>query len=814
LWILSTFTIGGRNNWLVGHSGGHEPIEETVMAKPFAGKIELDVRDSVPDWEPYLAPKAAKGSPNLLLVAWDDVGYGAMDVFGGPIKTPTMQRIANRGVRFGNFHTTALCSPTRASLLTGRNATTNGMATIAEFASGFPGISTRIPFESGFISEVLAGEGYNTYCIGKWHLTPGEECNVAAYKGRWPLGRGFERFYGWLGGETNSYYPDLVHDNHPIEPPARPEDGYHLADDLSNRAIQFIQDAKTIDPDKPFFMYFAPQAGHAPHLVPLEWADKYKGVFDAGYEAMRPEILARQIELGLLPEGTVLSDINPHGEPARTGPNGEPWPMLDTVRPWESLSDDEKRLFVRMAEVFAGYITYYDDRLGRIIDYLEQAGELDNTIIVVVSDNGSSGEGGPNGTFNEWRFFNGIADPTELVLEHIDELGTPASNNHYNTGWAWALDTPFPYWKRWAGYEGGTADICLISWPATIEPDQAVRHQYVHAVDVVPTLYDLLGITPPATINGFEQLPMEGESFAAAITDPDAPSKSTQFFTMLGQRAIYHEGWLACTVHPPLSSWGHFDQDEWELYHLDVDRSQSTNLAGAEPERLASMIALWFECADQYNGLPLDDRSALEQVLAERPRAAEARNQFVFYPDCADVPESAGPMIPGRSYTIAAGVAVDQPDAEGVLWAAGGVAGGHSLYIKDARLHYTFNWVGTYLQDVIADTDLTPGEHLCVAEFTATGKSDNPLMPGAKGLLTLYVDSQAVGSAEITTQPGYFCLTGDGIAVGRDSGSAVTPAYDAPFPFTGGMIDKVVVDLSGERYVDHEATVRGWFLLD
>ncbi len=784
------------------------------MSTPFQGKIALDVRDSTPDWAPYLAPKAPKGSPNVLMIAWDDVGYGAMDVFGGPIKTPTMQRIADRGVRFGNFHTTALCSPTRASLLTGRNATTTGMATIAEFASGFPGISTRIPFETGMISEVLAAQGYNTYCIGKWHLTPGEECNVAAYKGRWPLGRGFERYYGWLGGETNSYYPDLVHDNHPIEPPARPEDGYHLADDLSNRAIQFIQDAKTIDPDKPFFMYFAPQAGHAPHLVPLEWADAYKGVFDEGYEAMRPEILARQIELGLLPEGTELSGINPHGEPARTGPNGEPWPMLDTVRPWETLSDDEKRLFIRMAEVFAGYVTYYDDRLGRIIDYLEQAGELDNTIIVAVSDNGSSGEGGPNGTFNEWRFFNGIADTTELVLEHIDELGTPASNNHYNTGWAWALDTPFPYWKRWAGYEGGTADICLVSWPAKIASSSEVRHQYVHAVDVVPTLYDLLGITPPESINGYEQLPIEGESFAAALTDPSAPAKSTQFFTMLGQRAIYHEGWLACTVHPPLSSWGHFEDDEWELFHLEVDRSQSTNLAEQEPERLAAMTALWFECAEEYNGLPLDDRSALEQILAERPRPGGPRNQYTFYPDCADVPESAGPLISGRSYAIAVGVDVDEADAQGVLWAAGGVAGGHSLYVQDRRLRYTFNWVGTYLQDVVAERDLTPGKHLCVAEFVATGKSDKPHMPGASGTLTLYVDGDAVGSAEITTQPGVFCLTGDGISVGRDSGSAVTPEYQAPFPFTGGMIDKVVVDLSGEHYVDHEAQVRGWFLLD
>ncbi len=431
------------------------------MPKRFAGKIAVDIRDSVPDWGPYLAPEAPEGAPNVLIIAWDDLGYATMDSFGGPIQCPNMARIAARGVKFANFHTTALCSPSRASLMTGRNATSNGMATVAEFASGFPGISTRIPFENGFISEVLAERGYNTYALGKWHLTPGEECNLAAYKGRWPLGRGFERFYGWLGGETNSYYPDLVHDNHPVEPPGRPEDGYHLADDMAGKAVEFIRDAKVINPGKPFFMYFAPQAGHAPHLVPLEWADRYKGVFDEGYEAIRAGILQRQIELGLLPEGTQLSPINPHGEPGRTGPDGQPWPLLDTVRPWDTLTADEQRLFARMAEVFAGYISYNDDRLGRVIDYLEESGQIDNTLIVVVSDNGASGEGGPNGSFNEWRFFNGVPDTTATTMSHIDELGTPASNNHYNTGWAWAFDTPFPYWKRWAGEEGGVADMCI-----------------------------------------------------------------------------------------------------------------------------------------------------------------------------------------------------------------------------------------------------------------------------------------------------------------------------------------------------------------
>jgi arylsulfatase len=782
----------------------------------FNGKIRLDIRDSEPDWAPYLAPKAPEGAPNVLYLAWDDLGYATMDIYGGPVQCPNMARIAERGVVFSNFHTTALCSPTRASLLTGRNATTNGMATIAEFASGFPGISTRIPFESGFISEVLLEHGYNTYCVGKWHLTPGEECNLAAYKGRWPLGRGFERFYGWLGGETNSFYPDLVHDNHPIEPPGRPEDGYHLADDMADKAVEFIRDAKVIDPDKPFFMYLAPQAGHAPHLVPLEWADKYQGVFDDGYEAIREGILARQIELGLLPEGTELSSINPHGEPGRTGPDGQPWPQLDTVRPWDSLSDDERRMFSRMAEVFAGYISYNDHQLGKVLDFLEESGELDNTIIVVVSDNGASGEGGPNGSFNEWRFFNGVADTVETTFPHLDELGTHASNNHYNTGWAWAFDTPFPYWKRWAGAEGGVADMCIVSWPERIAPSAEPRDQYLHAVDIVPTIYDLIGIEPPEVLKGYVQNEIEGQSFADALTDAAAPGRDTQFYTMLGQRSLYHEGWLASTVHPPLSSWGNFEHDEWELFHLETDRSQTTNLAAEEPERLELMKGLWFYYAGRYNGLPVDDRSALEQVLAERPHPAGDRDRFTFYPNCADVPESAGPAIPGRSYTIAAGVVIDDADAEGVLWAAGGIPGGHSLYVLDGKLRYTFNWIGTVLQDVVADVALTPGAHVCTAEFVAEGPSSDPAMPGASGTLTLYVDGDAVGSGPITTQPGYFCLTGDGICVGRDSSSPVTPAYAdrGTFAFTGGTIDKVIVDLSGERYLDHEAAVRAWFAID
>jgi len=784
------------------------------MTSRFKGKISLDIRDSVPDWEPFLAPKAPEGSPNVLFIAWDDVGYGTMDVFGGPVETPTMRRIAEMGVRFGNFHTTALCSPTRASLLTGRNATSNGMATIAEFASGFPGISTRIPFENGFISEVLGEQGWNTYCVGKWHLTPGEECNLSAFKGRWPLGRGFERFYGYLGGESSSWYPDLVYDNHQIEPPGRPEDGYHLSKDLSDRAIEFMRDGKVINPEKPFFMYLAPQAGHAPHHVPKEWADKYKGRFDQGYEAIRPGILARQKELGILPEDTDLTAINPHGEPTTTGPDGQPWPTLDTVRPWDSLNADEKRLFARMAEVFAGYISYADDQLGRVIDYLEQSDQIDNTLIVVISDNGASGEGGPNGSFNEWRFFNGVADTTEATLPHIDELGSPSSYNHYNTGWAWAFDTPFPYWKRWAGYEGGVADMCLVAWPAKLEAQSQVRQQYIHASDVVPTVYELLGIDPPDVIKGYPQSPIEGQSFAPSLRDPDAPGKTTQFYAMLGQRSIYHEGWLACTLHPPISGWGKFEKDVWELYHLETDRAQSHELGASEPQRLEELKNLWLYYAGIYNGLPLDDRSAIEQVLAERPHPGPDRTHYEYYPGVADVPESAGVAINGRSYTIAAGVQLDSSDAEGVLYAHGGVAGGHSLYVKNKKLLYAFNWIGTHLQHIAADGELTQGQHVLAAEFAMTGPNQDPEVPGFAGILSLFVDDEQVGSGPLVTQPGYFCLVGDGICVGRDSASPVTPDYDSPFTFTGGKIDKVVVDVSGERYVDHEAQVRAWLWID
>jgi arylsulfatase A-like enzyme len=783
------------------------------MAQPrWNGRVAVDIRDSEPDWTPFLQPRAPEGAPNVLMIVWDDVGYGAMDVFGGPIETPTMRRIADNGLRYSNFHTTALCSPTRSSLLNGRNATSNNMACITEASAGFPGFSARIPFENGTIAEVLNERGWNTYAVGKWHLTPGDEIDLSAWKGRWPLGRGFERFYGFLGGETNQWYPDLVYDNHPVEPPAQPEDGYHLSADLADRAIEFVRDAKAVAPDKPFYMYFCPGCSHAPHHVFKDWADRYAGRFDEGYEAIRERILDNQKRMGLLPEDVALSPINPHGEPDVAGPDGQPWPQLDWVRPWESLSDEERRLFARMAEVYAGFMSYTDEQIGRLIDSLEELGQLENTIVVVVSDNGASGEGGPNGSFNENKFFNNVPDTIEANLARLDELGGPTSYNHYNNGWAWAFDTPFPYWKRFAGYEGGVADPLIVSWPKGIAARGEVRDQYVHAVDVVPTIYEMLDVEPPGELRGWTQSPIEGDSFAATFTDRGAPGRDTQFYSMLGMRALYHQGWLATTLHPPISGWSHFDQDVWELYDLRTDRSQMHDVAADHPERLEELKGLWFYNAGIYKGLPLDDRTALEIISSPRPQPSAPRDRYVYYPDCADVPESVAVNIRRRSYTIAAGVTVAQPEAHGVLFAHGGVAGGHTLYLTDGRLHYVYNWLGERIQKVSSPEPVPPGTHVFTAEFQKT--ADDPVTKSAVGTLTLYVDTTAVADAEISTQPGMFSLVGDGLSVGRDSGSAVSPDYRTPFPFVDGTIDRVVVDVSGDHYVDHEHEVLAFIARD
>ena len=775
------------------------------MVMKFEGTVNVDVRDSVPDWTPFEPPKAPEGSPNVVYVVLDDVGFSAMSCYGGPVETPNIDRIAAAGVRYTQWHTTALCSPTRSCLLTGRNHTRNSMACITEAAIGFPNASGMIPPENGMISEILGERGWNTYMTGKWHLCPEDEMNLASTRRNWPTGRGFERFYGFLGAETNQWYPELVYDNHPVDQPKSPEEGYHLTDDLTDKALEFIKDAKTIAADKPFFLYYAPGACHAPHHAPRQWIDRFRGRFDMGYEAIREQTLARQKELGVVPADTELPPINPIGTPeTRTGPEGKPFPVMDYTKPWDSLSPEEKRLFSRMAEVYAGFLAHADHHIGRLLDYLEETGQRDNTLVILVSDNGASGEGGPDGSVNEMKFLNGMPDDLQENLAKIDDLGGPKTYNHYPTGWAMAFNTPFKMWKRYE-FNGGTSDPCIISWPAGITARDEVRHQYHHAIDLVPTILDVLGVEPPETIKGHVQSDFDGVSMRYSFDDPAAATaRKTQFYSMLGSRAIWHEGWKAVTTHPAISGWGHFNDDTWELYHTDADRAEVHDLAAEHPDKVRELVNLWFAEAGANRAFPLDDRSAFEIFMTPRPLLSPPRDRYIYYPGLADVPESQAVNIRNRSYTIGVQVDIPAPGAQGVLFAHGARFGGHALYVKDNRLHYVYSFVGSFEQKVVADTDLPTGENLILsASFDKDGEDP----PGvATGILSLYHADKKVGEARIKTQPGKFVIGGEGLCVGRDSGAGVTDDYPGvlPWPFTGGTITRVAVDVSGDPYIDLE----------
>jgi arylsulfatase A-like enzyme len=776
------------------------------MSKPFKGTVNVDIRDSVPDWDPYQPPKAPDGAASVVYVVLDDVGFSALSSYGGPIATPNIDRIAADGVRYTQWHTTALCSPTRSCLLTGRNHTRNSMACITEAAVGFPNASGTIPPENGMLPEILGEQGWNTYMVGKWHLCPTVEMNLASTRRNWPSGRGFERWYGFLGAETNQWYPDLVYDNHPVEQPKSPEDGYHFTEDITDKALQFIKDAKSVAPDKPFFLYYAPGAAHAPHQVGKEWADKFKGQFDMGYEVMREQTLARQKKLDIVPADTELPPINPIGTfETRTGPAGQPFPPLEYTKPWDSLSDGEKRLFARMAEVYAGFLAHADHHIGRLLDYLEESGQRENTMVIVVSDNGASGEGGPNGSVNENKFFNGVPDDLESNLAMLDKLGGPETYNHYPNGWAMAFNAPFKMWKRYE-FNGGTADPCIISWPgATAGGKGELRHQYHHAIDIMPSILDVLGVEPPEVIKGHTQSRIDGVSMRYTIDDPSAPSaRKTQFYSMLGSRGIWHDGWKAITTHPTISGWSHFNDDTWELYHVDTDRSESHDLAAEQPDKLRELVNLWYAQAGDNSAFPLDDRSALEIIITPRPQLTAARQRYVYFPDTAEVPEQQAVNIRNRSFTIGALVDLPGKDAAGVLFAQGAYFGGHALYVKDNRLHYVNNFVGLLEQKVDATEDLPMGEGLLLsASFDKDGE-DPPNV--AAGILSLYYGDQKVGEARIKTQPGMFSLAGEGLCVGRDSGAPVTSDYagNEGGRFTGGTIKRVVVDVSGDPYVDLE----------
>ena len=764
------------------------------MAKRFNGVIKLDVRDSTPDWEPFTLKKAPAGAPNVLIVLYDDTGLAAWSPFGGAINMPTLQKLADRGLMYSQWHTTALCSPTRSTFLTGRNHHVNGCSCITEGAQGFPGWSGRLPAECATIGQVLQDNGYSTFWLGKNHNVPEQDISSGASRSEWPLQKGFDRYYGFLGGETNQWYPDLVEDNKFIDQPYSPEEGYHLSKDLADQAMQMIRDQKASNPSKPWFMWLCPGANHAPHHAPKEYVDKYKGKFDSGYEAYREWVLPRMIAKGLLPEGTKLTPLNPLPENVEN--------PADHVRPWNTLNADEKKLFARMAEVYAGLSEYTDVQIGRLVDYLEQSGQLDNTIVFYCSDNGTSGEGSPNGSVNENKFFNNFPDELSENMKYIDVLGGVETYGHFPTGWAAALSTPFQMFKRYSEYAGGTCCPLVISWPKGMKARGEVRNQYHHSTDIVPTILDVTGLEMPKVYRGVEQYPLNGVSMRYSFDSATAPTgKKRQYYSMLGTRGMWEDGWKASAIHAPLSSRGHFDKDEWQLYHVDADRSESTDLAKQHPEKLQHLIEAWFEEAEKNFVLPLDDRTAQEILGVERPSEEAPRERYIYYPHTSPVPEGVAVNVRGRSYKILADVEIEDADCSGVIFAHGSRFGGHALFIKDRKLHYSYNFLGIKPEQQFVSQELAPGKYTLGMEFAREKSGQHG---ESHGTTTLYVNDKAVAQGAMRTQAGKFTLSGDGLCIGRDSGDAVSEDYKTPGEFQGGTILFVGVTVEKAQYLELE----------
>ena len=742
----------------------------------FGGVIGRDWRDSEPWWPSATTPP--EGAPNVVLIVLDDVGFAQLGCYGSDIATPHIDALADGGIRLGNFHTTALCSPTRSCLLTGRNHHSNGMGRVADLAMGYPGYSGVIPKENGFLSEILRTHGYATYAIGKWHLSPDDETNMAAPRWTWPVGRGFDRWYGFHGGETHQFVPTLYHDNHSIRPPRTIEEGYHLSADLADQAIAQIGDLRAVDADQPFFTYFCTGACHSPHHAPLEWIDRYRGQFDGGWDLWREQTYARQLQTGVIPPGTELAPR-------------PPW-----VTPWDELPAEDQRVAARFMECFAGFLSYTDAQIGRFLAFLGDLGELDNTLVVLVSDNGASSEGGPNGSINDGRLWNYDPAPPEELRARIGELGTATAHNNYPWGWTMAGNTPYKRWKREV-HEGGVADPCIVHWPARIPPTGAIRHQFAHAIDVLPTVLELVGIVAPETIEYVPQRPVDGTSFAYLLGEAgaDDPGRhQTQYFEMLGSRAIYHQGWKAVTFKSigPAYAGGTanydtpFDEDQWELYHVAEDHSEVHDLANEQPDRLASLVELWWDQAAKYQVLPVDNR-IVHTVMNPKPDRRRPRHRYVYFPGGSPVPESVAANVRNRSHQIAADVTIP-PDTtvEGVLLAFGSALGGFTFHVSDGRLRYVHNLYGRDRHTVDSPLVVPAGRHLLEFRYESTGS-------GGEGMLVC--DGAAVGAGPIAQfTPVRFNIHGAGLSCGYELGPVVGTGYDAPFAFTG-ILHSVVVTL-------------------
>ncbi|KKI00009.1 arylsulfatase [Methanosarcina sp. 1.H.T.1A.1] len=745
---------------------------------PHAGLTTYDARDPDTRFPPIKPLRPPKEAPNVLIILLDDVGFGASSAFGGPANTPTAERLANTGLKYNRFHTTALCAPTRAALLTGRNHHSVGMGSITEASTPAPGYNAMRPNNKAPLPEILRLNGYSTAQFGKCHEVPPWETSPMGPFDRWPTGSGFEYFYGFVGGETNQYYPAIYEGTTPVEQDRLPEEGYHFTEDMTNKAIKWIRQQKALMPDKPFFIYYAPGATHAPHHVPAEWSDKYRGKFDQGYEKLREEILARQKALGVVP------------------PDCELTPWNKEVPHWEQIPDDMKPVLVRQMEVYAGFLEHTDYHIGRVIDALEDLEILDDTLIYyIIGDNGASAEGTFTGAFMELTFHNGRPDleAPEIVKAHINDFGTPKAYNHYAAGWAMAMNTPYQWSKMVASHWGGTRNGTVVHWPRGIQAQGEIRNQFMHVIDIAPTVLEVAGIPEPTQVHGITQSPMEGVSLLYTFNDASAPEcRETQYFEVSGNRGIYHKGWSAVTPH--VASWrAHlpqvpFDEDVWELYGPD-DWSQARDLAGEMPEELERLKLLWLIEATKYNVLPMDDRlERLNPDLAGRPQLVRGKSQLLFG-GMGRLNEWSVISIKNKSHSVTADVTVPDSGAEGVIVAQGGMFGGWSLYAKDGRLKYCYNLLGHKTWFVESDQPVPVGQHQVRMEFAYDGGGI-----GKGGLATLFIDGKKVGSGRVEETHMMIFSTED-CDVGRETGSTVSPDYGPRGNKFSGEVNWVQIDL-------------------
>lgn len=769
---------------------GHELLREIlpIPDPPTPPVRTFDARDpetSFPVIEPLRPPA---GAPNIVICMLDDVGFGAPSAFGGPCATPTAERLAENGLKCTRFHTTALCSPTRAALLTGRNHHSVGMGGVTDIATSSPGYTSVRPKNKATIAEILKLNGYSTAQIGKCHEVPTWQSNPFGPFDQWPIGNGFEYFYGFIGGETNQWYPALYEGTAPVQPERTPEEGYHFMDDMTTKAIRWVQQQHALMPDKPFFLYFAPGATHAPHHVPREWADKYRGQFDQGWDRVREETFQRQKELGVIPQDARLTP-RPEGIPA-----------------WDEMPPELKPVLARQMEVYAGFLEYADYHFGRLIDALERLEVLENTIVFyLLGDNGASAESTVYGCFNELPvLINGLREleTPEFLASKIDEFGGPNAYNQYPIGWAHAMCTPYQYTKQVASHWGGTRNGLVVHWPAGIAARGELRHQFHHVIDIAPTLLEVTGIPEPAFVNGIQQSPMEGTSMRYSFDRADAPeTHETQYFEMVCNRGIYHKGWSAVTKHrapweplppPPL------DADEWELYAPE-DWTQSRNIAHEHPEMLARLRGLWLMEAATYNVLPLDDRLVERNIptVAGRPRLVPGTSQFLFG-DMGRLSEASTISIKNRSHSLTADLDVRSSPARGVIAAQGGRFGGWSLYVKEGRPVYFYNYFGIEHYVVEGDRVLPEGHHELRLLFQYDGGGT-----GKGGIASLFIDGEQVGEGRIErTVPIGFSID-ETLDIGRDTGSPVSPDYGPRGNRFSGEVNWVRIDLLGDDYNAH-----------